>query len=132
MYKNSYPKAPKRPKRSPAPLKRTAMKRKRKVTGEAQMFREISAERKHICEWCKCDLPSVLQPINFDHIIEKSKSPALRLVKSNIRLLCKLCHATRHYGTKKQIAERIAMGNKIIMASHDTQLDIVIVEIINL
>tara|TARA_R110001606_G_scaffold84441_6_gene192120 strand:- start:2896 stop:3228 length:333 start_codon:yes stop_codon:yes gene_type:complete len=61
--------------------------KKKKPTGEWDMFMEIWAERKHICANCGKKLESPL-PIHFSHILTKGRTPELRLNKDNIELLC--------------------------------------------
>ncbi len=62
-------------------------KKVKKKTGELAMFLEIWMERKHQCEWCKKPL-FAFKVHYFDHIKPKGTYPELRLVKSNIQLLC--------------------------------------------
>jgi len=106
-----YPKQPPKPKKARKILKRTALKKKRKPTGELELFKEIWKERIHECVWCR-DWISEFSVNNFDHIIEKSKAPKLRLEKTNIRLLCHTCHHVRHFGTKEEINERMGLTPK--------------------
>ena len=74
------------------PLKRKPIKYKRKKTGERETFLEIWEERPHKC--VKCNEPLGDEPLAqfFSHIKPKSTHSELRLVKSNIELLCFKCH----------------------------------------
>lgn len=65
---------------------------KRKATGEKEMFLEIWNERPHYCEMCGKWLGHEPKVHYFSHIKAKSVHPELRLVKSNIQLLCFDCH----------------------------------------
>lgn len=107
MYHNAHPKPAPKPKASRKPIKRVAVKKKFKASGEGALFAKIWATKKHNCEWCHVYLGETFNHCFFDHIIEKSKSEALRLEPTNIRLLCLPCHHARHFGTKKQIQERM-------------------------
>lgn len=66
--------------------------KKRKITGEKNLFLELWAERPHICTNCKAPLGD--EPIvhYFSHNHSKGSRPDLRLDKSNITILCKECH----------------------------------------
>lgn len=78
--------------------------KKRKKTGEWDMFLEIWSKTKHHnCEKCNRDLGRVPAPIYFSHIVPKSKSNALRLDPNNIELLCGDCHSKYEFGTIDQI-----------------------------
>jgi len=79
---------------------------KRKVTGEAAMFAEIWKERPHVCINCREYLGGAAKPHFFSHIKSKGAHPELRLVKSNIQLLCKMCHWLFDQGTKQQFNAR--------------------------
>ncbi len=95
--------------KEPKPLQRTSLKKRYQPTGELNLFKILWVERPHICEWCLIRLPKFNISL-FDHIISVSKSKSLQLEKTNIRLLCRECHYTRHFGTKAQISQRIAIG----------------------
>ena len=68
------------------------MAKKRKITGERDMFIEIWNEREHICENCNQELSYEPRVHYFSHIKSKGAHPSLRLEKSNIQLLCMDCH----------------------------------------
>jgi 5-methylcytosine-specific restriction endonuclease McrA len=77
----------------------------RKNTGERELFMEIWHERNHFCENCG-DVLHEPQTHNFAHKKPKSTHPHLRLVKTNIMLLCYQCHyAYDHQG--KQTFDRL-------------------------
>lgn len=82
------------------------MKRKRKNTGEAQLFYEIWQERPHICINCKAHLGNDARTWHFSHIKPKGKYPELRLDKNNIQLLCYDCHYAYDFKTKEKFQER--------------------------
>jgi hypothetical protein len=65
-----------------------------KTTGEREMFLEIWEERPHFCTNPKCRtfLGNEPKTVFFSHIKPKSVYSELRLVKSNVRLLCFSCH----------------------------------------
>ena len=94
-YFNSDPKPPKKEKKKPVPLKRTAIKKNYKPSGELKMFQEIWNERNHICESCGASLYEFGHEL-FHHIKGKGKYPELRLEKSNIKILCFDCHYKIH------------------------------------
>jgi 5-methylcytosine-specific restriction endonuclease McrA len=80
-------------------MKRSPIKRKRRATGEAEVFRQIWDTRPHLCEQCGA-LIREARAVNFAHVIPKSRRPDLRLEPSNIRLLCAPCHMGEHTGGK--------------------------------
>ena len=83
--------------KSPVSLKRSPLKKKHKVTGELALFRSIWDERPHVCEKCGERLYEFSHN-NFHHILGKGKYPELRLVKSNVLLICFDCHYASHFG----------------------------------
>ena len=84
-------------KRSTTQLKRSPIKKKYKPTGELIMFREIWAERPHVCEKCGDSIHEFSHD-NFHHVKRKGKYPELRLVKSNVVINCFDCHYAAHFG----------------------------------
>lgn len=89
------------------PLKRSKIKpKKKKQTGEWNLFLEIWGEREHICENCKLPLGGTPLPIYFSHIKSKGAYPELRLVKSNIELLCPKCHSIYEFGDREEFKKR--------------------------
>lgn len=76
----------------PKKLKLPSAQKKKEATGEARMFGFIWQKRKHICENCKEALSEEPLVNYFSHIKPKSTHPELRLVESNIQLLCCDCH----------------------------------------
>ncbi len=89
-----------------APLKRTAIKKKFKATGEGEIFKEIWDERPHVCTWCKVHLGNEMRTWFFAHIKSKKQFPELRLDKVNIMLHCLECHTEYDQGTKASYAKR--------------------------
>lgn len=86
-------------------MKRTALKRKtalrtrRKATGEREAFKAIWESRPHVCERCGAKI-SEAKAVNFAHVLPKSRRPDLRLDPSNIRLVCRACHMAEHSAGK--------------------------------
>jgi 5-methylcytosine-specific restriction endonuclease McrA len=78
----------------------------RKPTGERALFIEIWGERPHICEHCGEPLGEEPNVAYFSHIVPKKKAPELRLVKTNIWLLCFLCHFTYDHKTTEEFQKR--------------------------
>lgn len=106
-----------RPYPKPEPRKkkpRAGLKKKYKPTGELDLFRMIWNKREHWCVNCECIIREhrdanhnvIINPINFDHIKTKKQHPELRLVESNIRILCVTCHLIRHNGTQSEFDAR--------------------------
>ena len=71
------------------PLKRTAIKKKRKVTGEKALFQSIAMhlDGHSRCFVCNTKIP-LLTHHNFAHVLPKGKYPLFRLNKENIAILC--------------------------------------------
>lgn len=81
----------------------------KKATGERDLFLEIWEERPHFCQNPKCPNKNCEQgtflgdePLVyfFSHIKSKGAFPELRLVKTNIEILCGDCHHQEDFGTK--------------------------------
>lgn len=85
------PKPEKREKKKPKPLKRTAIKKKFKATGEKHVFEEVLDEIPYDgptrCFVCGRQL-SLVTHNNFAHVLSKGKYPDLRLYPPNIKILC--------------------------------------------
>ena len=77
--------------------------KKKKPTGELELFKEIWAERPHICTKCGKPLGATLKPIFFSHIKSKGAYPELRLMKTNIELVCAECHQIYEFGSRKNL-----------------------------
>lgn len=78
----------------------------RKATGEKVMFLEIWEDRDHICINCNVFLGTEPNVSFFAHILAKGKHPQLRLVKTNIMLLCVDCHFAYDHQTKEKYDKR--------------------------
>lgn len=66
--------------------------KKRKNTGEKEVFEEIRNERPHICTICKKNIIEA-QARCFAHLLAKGMYPKYRLNKDNIALVCSIeCH----------------------------------------
>lgn len=74
-----------------------AFKRKKRKTGELEVFKQIYEERPNICEWCGTYI-NEFSVANYHHIKPKSRFPELRLVKENIIKICFDCHFKEHNG----------------------------------
>ena len=77
----------------------------RPATGELALFKEIWAERAHVCTHCGAKLPEPLKPIYFSHIKSKGAFPELRLEKTNIELTCPKCHQEYEFGTRTSVCK---------------------------
>lgn len=66
--------------------------KRRKNTGEREMFIKIWQSRDHICVNCKSYLGEEPLAQYFAHIKPKSTYPELRLDENNIIILCLECH----------------------------------------
>lgn len=80
------------------PKRRIQNTRKKKPTGEREMFLEIWEERPHVCKNCGRHLGNEPRAHYFSHIHSKGAHPELRLKKSNVDLLCYDCHHDRDFG----------------------------------
>lgn len=89
---NPQPKPEPKPKKAKKPLKRTPIKRTKKVTGEWAMMLAIWAVRPHFCEVYKTYLGDDPKPIFFAHILRKSVYPELRLYDKNIAIMSPKAH----------------------------------------
>ena len=92
------------------------MKRNRKPTGEAKLFREIWHERSHICFLTGWPLNapegSSIWYSYFAHILPKKDYPEYRLVKNNIALLHPMVHTLFDHPEIKKIL-KFEKKNKI-------------------
>ena len=77
----------------------------RPATGELALFKEIWAERAHVCTHCGAKLPEPLKPIYFSHIKSKGAFPELRLEKTNIELTCPECHMKYEFGARSSVCK---------------------------
>lgn len=77
-----------------------------KTTEMFDFFLEIWKEKPHYCENCKIWLGNEARSYHFDHLLEKSKYPELRLEKENIFLTCLDCHATKTNGHYSEIVQK--------------------------
>jgi 5-methylcytosine-specific restriction endonuclease McrA len=85
--------------------RKSYIKRKRKATGERDLFLEIWNEREHICSNKKCQKHLGEDPLAyyFAHIKPKGVYPELRLEKTNIQLLCWACHQAFDFGDRSSV-----------------------------
>lgn len=88
---NPQPKKGTPPKKEKKPLKRSAIKKKFKVTGEgctfATVLDNLSDMEETKCFVCQIPIAYV-DHNNFAHVLSKGKYPLFRLEPENIRLLC--------------------------------------------
>lgn len=82
------------------------MTKKRKPTGEAELFRSIWNSRVHQCTNCSEPLREPMRSFYFAHIRPKSVYPEYRLDPNNIRLLCFSCHRAYDQGTREDFEKR--------------------------
>lgn len=77
-------------------------------------FKDVWKERKHECYNCGKWLGNEPLSYMFDHVLEKSKYPELRLERENIALMCLECHDNKTRGilTEKVIAKIQAVKEK--------------------
>lgn len=91
MKFNPQPKKGMPPKKEKKPLRRTAIKKKFKVTGEGETFEivlnNISYEGPTVCFVCGIPL-AIVTHNNFAHILSKKQYPLFRNEPENIRLMC--------------------------------------------
>jgi len=83
-------------------LKKQAIQRKRKVTGEGELFKEIAQERPHICFVTGTPILH-LTHWNCAHIVSKGSNQALRLVKENIVLVQRWVHDIYDCGDRSKL-----------------------------
>jgi hypothetical protein len=88
---NPQPKEGPKPKKEKKPLRRTAIKKKFKVTGEKNVFHEVldglSDMEETKCFVCQIPIALVTH-CNFGHVLSKGKYSKFRLNPDNIVLLC--------------------------------------------
>jgi len=86
-----YPKKGMPPKKEKKPLKRSAIKKKFKVTGEGETFSavldNISYDGPTVCFVCGIPIALVTHN-NFAHVLAKGKYPLFRNEPENIKILC--------------------------------------------
>lgn len=83
----------------------------KKQTGEREVFLAIWAIRPHICTNCWDKLGDEPLAHFFSHIKPKSTHPHLRLVPSNIQLLCFDCHYAHDFIGKEAFLKRKYKNN---------------------
>lgn len=96
-----------------ARLRAKSPKRVSSIPSMRSFFVEVWNERKHNCENCGKWLG--IEPLSymFDHVLEKSKYPALKFEKENIMLMCLECHDKKTKGILTDlIRERITFLRK--------------------
>ena len=86
--------------------KRNPIKNDKKKAQERDLFVEIWNERPHYCENCKESLGVNQKCIILAIFKSKGAYPSLRLVKSNIELLCLQCHQLWDFGDRNEFKNR--------------------------
>jgi hypothetical protein len=89
-------------------LKKSTFTKKRKATGEKEVFRRIwdAADGNAKCLTCGVHI-SEGRAINFSHLLPKGKYPEYRLDERNIVLQCDRCHMKWHnYGNEMREVKR--------------------------
>jgi 5-methylcytosine-specific restriction endonuclease McrA len=80
--------------------------KKRKKTGELELFKTIWAEKKRwACQNCNKPLGSQMSVGYMSHIIPKGKAPELRLERENIKVVCFPCHNLYEFGTLDKLKD---------------------------
>ncbi len=74
------------------------IKKVRKSSGELEVFKIIWSERPHNCEVCGTYLPD-FDVWQFPHLLGKGAYPKFRLLKENIRIMCKQHHTQYDNGS---------------------------------
>lgn len=69
-----------------------------------EFFLDLWNEKQHYCENCRKWLGNEPLSYHFDHLLEKSKYPQLRLAKDNIMLVCLECHDEKTRGFYSELA----------------------------
>ena len=91
MAFNPQPKQGMPPKKQPKPIKRSAIKKKFKSTGEKNTFHEVldnlSDHEETVCYVCGIPIALVTH-CNFSHVLPKGKYSLFRNNPNNIKLLC--------------------------------------------
>lgn len=83
--------------------------KKKKVTGEYDLFVEIWNERPHVCANCKTKIEfrSRREFVKkFSHVKSKGAYPELRLDKNNIEINCDICHDIWEFGDREDFYRR--------------------------
>ena len=91
-------------------LKKQAIQRKRKVTGEGELFKEIAQERPHVCFVTGTPVNVYNQDgrLNvscFAHLVSKGSRTDLRLLKKNIVIVLPRVHHIYDKGNRQERAE---------------------------
>jgi hypothetical protein len=97
----SYPKSGKTPKKAKKPLKRTAIKKKFKKSGEMEIFKEIWEERPHVCQVTGLPIHE-FSVMCMSHVMPKSIASELRLDKRNIWIVLPSIHMEWEGGNRNQ------------------------------
>lgn len=82
------------------------LSRKRKPTGERELFFEIWNERPHYCEHCGSYLGDEPRVYFFAHEKGKGAHPEERLNKDNIHLWCLECHNAHDFKSREEFLKR--------------------------
>jgi len=89
----------------------TTIKDLEKIDNQINLFLSIWNKRSHKCENCNKSLGNEPLSYMFDHILEKSKYPELKLEENNIWLLCLECHDNK---TRSNLSKKMEKKIKII------------------
>lgn len=104
---NPQPKKGMPPKKGKKPLKRTAIKKVSKNTGQKDVFEEIAEEREWICFVSGVTLWD-LKPTQFAHVLPKAlnRYPKFKLYKKNIVLLSDEKHREWDFSPRSELRKR--------------------------
>jgi hypothetical protein len=83
--------------------KKFSSKALEQIKKDNEFYKEIWAEREHICEECGIHLGDVMNKVFMSHHLTKGSTPTLRYDKKNLNLLCFGCHQNWEFGDKKKM-----------------------------
>jgi hypothetical protein len=83
--------------------KKFSTKALEQIKKDNEFYKEIWAEREHICEECGIYLGDVMNKVFMSHHLTKGSTPTQRYNKLNINLLCYQHHSDWEFGDKKKM-----------------------------
>jgi len=78
--------------------KKFSTKALEQIKKDNEFYKEIWAEREHICEECGIYLGDTLNKAYISHILTKGSTPTLRHDKRNVMVYCVPCHHLKEFG----------------------------------
>src|ERR1035437_4445399 len=91
-------------KKKPVPLKRSAIKKKFKPSGEGEIFKKLIAENYHLSFISGLPIYNISHK-NCHHVLPKSKYEKFRLLGKNIIFVTDYEHHLIHFGTESDRLE---------------------------